>query len=167
MAARDTDVKIAKQVQPKQTSATPATVVSTARGLLRYEPNRALVQRQLLPANGIMEVMANIPYRILLTNVSSQHVHVPKHMKIGQLYKQLTTIVKLDQLFTTPMENTTLVAAVSIIQGPTENTSSSKRGEIKHQMTRVTLLVYRINMPHTVTTSFTCPNLSSRYEMGI
>lgn len=92
-----TNVIATKLIGLKPRSVTPVTVVSTARGLLRFEPDMAPVQRQHLLANCVMEVMANIPLHILLTNVSNQDVHVPKHMIMGQQCSNLTRIVTLNQ----------------------------------------------------------------------
>lgn len=127
MTARDDDVNFAKEIRLKTKSATIATVVSTTRGLLEFEPSTALVLRQRLPAIGIIEVMPNIPFRILLTNVSDQHVHVPKHMIMVKLCTNLTTIIVLNQLSTTTTEDLTLARAVSIVQGDDENMSLPKR----------------------------------------
>lgn len=123
MTARDADIKIAQQVRLKLTSVSPVTVLSTATGHLRFEPNMALVQQQLLPANRIMEVMPNTPFRIFLGNVSSQHIHVPSDMMMGKLCTNLMTIVDLNLSLSTRTEDLTLAKTVSIVQGDNVNTS--------------------------------------------
>lgn len=108
----------------KPRSITPATAIFTARVLFRFEPSMALVRRQLLPASGIMEVMPNTPFRMLLTNVSNQHVHVPEDMMVGHLCNNLTATGYITQLPTTLTEDLSLAEAVSVVQNDNEDTSS-------------------------------------------
>lgn len=93
VTAGDTDVKVAKRIRLEPRSVTPVTFVSTTRILLRLEQSMALVQRQMLQAKEIMEVMPIVAFRIVLTKISTQHVHVPKHMFVRQLCNNLKKIV--------------------------------------------------------------------------
>lgn len=99
VTARHANDKVVKQVRLKPRSISPVTVVSTARVCLRFEPYMALVQRQMLPANGNMQAIPNIVFWILLTNMSSQHDNLLKHMILGRLRSNFTAVVDLNQLF--------------------------------------------------------------------
>lgn len=66
VTARDDDVQVPKQGRLKTKIAPSITAVSTTRDVILFEPNRGLVQCQLLPANRIMEVMVNVLFRVLL-----------------------------------------------------------------------------------------------------
>lgn len=126
MTAHDTDVKHAKQIPLNRVSATPFTIFYTARRLLQFGPSALLVERQLLLANRIMEIMPSISFRTLSTSISSELVYVPKHTLRKRLCNNLTIIVDLNQVPPTSTENPSLAAAVNIIQSDNENTSSPK-----------------------------------------
>lgn len=75
---RDVNIRVSKQLWVEPRSVTTITVVATASGLLRFEPNIALVQRRLLPANKSTEIMLNIPFQIVLINFSIHRLDVSK-----------------------------------------------------------------------------------------
>lgn len=90
-----------------------------------------LDKRQLLPINGSIEAMPNMPFCNLLTNVCSWHAHVPKHMILGRLCNILKTITDLKQLLPTATEDPTLPIAVINFQSDNQITSSPKGAEIQ------------------------------------
>lgn len=75
--------------------------------------------------------MPNISFRMLLTKVSSQHVHVPMRKITGQLCNNLTTIVEFNQFSLTSKENATLPTEVNIGQKVNDNTSTPKDADIQ------------------------------------
>lgn len=77
VTVHDDDVKIAKKLRSQSRSVTLVTVVSTARVFLPFKLTIALVQRQLLPVNGIMEVIPSTLFQKKLTNIVRRNVHVP------------------------------------------------------------------------------------------
>lgn len=125
MKVRDADVKAARQLGLEPRSTTPGTIVSTARGLLQFEKKLASVQRQFLAANGITELITNTPFQILPTNISSQHVHVPKHIVMRQICNNLKTISDLNPLPPTLTEGQTSATAVSIVVSGNKNSPST------------------------------------------
>lgn len=129
--ARGTGVKYTKKVCLTPRNATPATVVSTTRGLLLFEPSITLFQRQPLAANGSIAIIPSVPFRVILTNVSNQEIYGPKQMIIGPLCSNLMRIVYLNQLYPTSTENSTMAAAVSSFQSDNENMSSPKVAQIQ------------------------------------
>lgn len=76
----------------------------TAREIIRFELDMALVQRQLLPANGVMKVALNRPVRILLTEVCNQHSLLPTQMVMGQRCYKLRATLDLNQFLHTLTE---------------------------------------------------------------
>lgn len=73
-----------------------------------------------------MKVVPNIPFRITPTNISSQHVHVPQHMIIGELWNYLAAIFDLNQLHPTSKNDIPLAAIVRTVQSDNEIVYSSK-----------------------------------------
>lgn len=59
---RDADVKATKDIELEPGSVTSDTAVYTARSILLFERNMALVQHQLRTVNDIMEVISNIKF---------------------------------------------------------------------------------------------------------
>lgn len=72
-----------------------------------------------------MEVVQNIPFCILLTSISGQHVHVRKTHHNGK------KILNLKQWLQTSTRDLTLSAAVITIQCDSKNRSSSKGTNIQ------------------------------------
>lgn len=89
------------------------------------------VPHKLLRANGIMEIVPNKPICILLISVSSQQLHVAKHMIIWKLSNNLTTTIDLNQLPPTPTEDRTVGKIVCIVQSNNESMSSPKEAKIQ------------------------------------
>lgn len=82
-----------------------------------------LLQRQCLPAIGIMEETPNLQFRILLTHISSQDVHVPKDMIMWRLCNDSTAFVDPNQLPLTSTKDKTVTVPVSIVPSSSEITS--------------------------------------------
>lgn len=121
---RNANGESAKQIRLKIRNFTLVTVVSTARGPLPFKPSISLVQCQLLLVNKIMGVITNLPFCVLLNNVSSQHLHLSKHMIIGQLHTSLWKTFNLNKLSSTSTEESSYAVAYSIVQRDNKNTSS-------------------------------------------
>lgn len=67
-----------------------------------------------------------MPFQILLTDVFNQHILVPEHMTMQQLYDTSMTIFDRNQLSPTITKNQTSVTAVSIVGNDNQNTPSRK-----------------------------------------
>lgn len=120
------DVKVTKQLQINPISVTHFTVVSDARGALRFKLKWGFAQRRLLTVDRSMELVCNILFQILLTSISSHRIHVPIHVIMERLCNNLTIIVNVDQPVSTSPEEPTFAATASTVLDDIENTSSPK-----------------------------------------
>lgn len=81
-----------------------------------------------------MEVMPNILFRTLLTNVSIRNVHVAKHMTIRHLCTKLATILDQNEVLSTSAMDTKLDAVVSFVQTDNDITFSPRSATIQAQI---------------------------------
>lgn len=161
MKVCETVVKVSNKIRLNRRKVFTVTVLSTARRQELFELSMAVLQRQLLRANRVIKVMRSIPFLILLTNVFSQNIHVPKQMIIRRLCNGLTTIFDLTQISQTQQRAQHLLQQSVFSSRTMQKHSCSKLPATKHQRNSVTELLYRMTISPTTTTLFACLNHST------
>lgn len=94
-----------------------------------------------------MKILPNIPFQILLTKISSQHVGIPKHMILGNLCNDLATVIDLNQLPLLSTTERTSATAVKFLVGDNGNAHSPEGFIVQHHMTSVIPSASRMTIP--------------------
>lgn len=110
----------------KQRNATKATSVFIPRRLLWFEIYTFVAKRDLLSANGIMEIMLTMSLQILPIKLSDKYHHILKRLVLYQLFDNVRTFSDLSRLLSTKIGESKLFVAVNTLLDDFQGTSPPK-----------------------------------------
>ena len=96
--SRDVLIRVAKQTTLPPMSETIVTVTTKGAGLMLLSSHPNLLKtRTAVLAQGVMDILPDIPFKILLSNWSNKPTRVPKHMIVAMGTEVPSEIVEIPQ----------------------------------------------------------------------